>query len=292
MTPTFKEIETVVGKVKNLQSWYDAMVELAPKYDINTKERWAGFVAQITHESGHFKYTVENLNYSATALNKVFSKYFKKAGRDAKAYARKPEAIANVVYANRMGNGDTASGDGWKFRGRGVIQLTGKNNHSAFAKTRGTTASKNLEYLGTVAGSIESAMWFWKTNNLNSYCDAKDIKGMSKRINGGYNGLDDRTKLWDKGMSTFKKSNPVFEKPVKAVTPPKVDKPKKISQSRPLGIGDRGDDVAALQKSLNIVADGIFGPNTQRAVKAYQRSKGLIPDGVVGPFTFKRITGN
>lgn len=170
--------------------------ELFKKYEINTPFREAMFLAQCSHESGGFKAKVENLNYSADALNRVFPKYFKNAGRDANQFARKPEAIANIVYANRMGNGDQASGDGYKYRGRGYIQLTGKSNYELFAQSIGKSLDEAVEYASTDAGALESALYFWNREKLNSLCNEKDPDGsclnVTKRINGGTNGLEDR----------------------------------------------------------------------------------------------------
>lgn len=167
---------------------------LASKYGLNTKLRLAHFLAQTAHESGGFRVVEENLNYSAEGLNKIFPKYFVKAGRDAQAYHRQPEKIANVVYASRMGNGDTASGDGYKFRGRGLIQLTGHDNYSNFAKDNGIKIDEAVAYLATPQGAVESAAWFWNKNGLNKIADADDVTAVTKKINGGTIGLDDRIK--------------------------------------------------------------------------------------------------
>lgn len=161
-------------------------------------------MAQCSHESAGFTVLHENLNYSAEGLNKIFPKYFIKAGRDAAAYARQPEKIANVVYASRLGNGDTASGDGWRFRGRGVIQLTGKDNYVAFGKSIDLTAAETSEYLGTTRGALESACWFWKTRGLNATADVQDIVAMTKKINGGTIGLDHRKELYAKALQVLK----------------------------------------------------------------------------------------
>ena len=177
---------------KNPEVWYPLLTELLPKYEINTDIRVAGFLAQCSHESGNFTVIKENLNYSAEGLNATFAKYFVKAGRDPGTYARNPEKIANIVYADRLGNGNTASGDGWRYRGRGLIQLTGHDNYTAFGKTKQLTALETVEYLETPRGALESACWFWKTNKLNIPADAKDIVAMTKKINGGTHGLEDR----------------------------------------------------------------------------------------------------
>lgn len=187
----------------NLKISAEAITELFNKYDINTPERIAGFFAQCSHESGNFKFKTENLNYSADALNRVFGKYFG-SKRNAAEYARKPEKIANVVYANRMSNGDEASGDGWKFRGRGYIQLTGRANYTKFAEHIGKSIDDAITYLETEEGAIESALFYWKIANCNKHCDSGDQKALCKSINGGFNGLDDRVSKFNKFLPILK----------------------------------------------------------------------------------------
>jgi putative chitinase len=175
-------LSRMLSRNKNVSPLVEIFNELFPKYEINTVNRVSGFLAQCGHESNDFTVLKENLNYSADGLNKVFPKYFKNAGRDANDYARNPEKIANVVYANRMGNGDISSGDGWKYRGRGAIQLTGKDNYSSFAKYIGKSLDETVSYCETLQGAVESACWFWKTRNLNETCDKDDIVTMTKKI--------------------------------------------------------------------------------------------------------------
>lgn len=203
---SFKITKTQVASLikKSPDEWYPLLAEMLPKYEINTTIRIAGFIAQCSHESAEFTVLRENLNYSADGLNKVFAKYFIKAGRDATPYARQPEKIANIVYADRLGNGNTASGDGWRFRGRGVIQLTGFDNYVAFGKTKQLTAQETIDYLETKRGALESACWFWKTNGLNAIADTQDILVMTKKINGGTNGLEDRKKLYSEALRVLK----------------------------------------------------------------------------------------
>jgi putative chitinase len=158
--------------------------------------RAAHFFAQTAHETGGFKAFSENLNYSADGLNKIFPKYFKNAGRDAASFARNPEKIANIVYASRMGNGDEASGDGWKFRGRGALQLTGKANYEAFAKYLGNNEVLTNPDSVATKYAFESAMFFFERNKLWAICDKgindAAILELTKRINGGTHGLEDR----------------------------------------------------------------------------------------------------
>ena len=160
-------------------------------YQINTPKRVAAFLAQCHHESGGFVWLTENLNYSASGLRKTFAKYFPDDAI-AQRYARKPDAIANLVYANRMGNGDEASGEGSLYKGRGIIQLTGKTNYFWFAASLEITPQEAAEYMQTFEGAAQSACWFWETNNLNKFADAGDLRGMTKVINGGYKGMEDR----------------------------------------------------------------------------------------------------
>lgn len=175
--------------------YIDALNKILPEYKINTKLRLAHFLAQILHESGNLKYKSENLNYSAKALRSVFGKYFK-TDEIANQYARKPEKIANRVYANRMGNGDEASGDGWKFRGRGLIQLTGKINYTNCGQSIKLNLLNNPDLLiNSAEASMKTACWFWYKNNLNELADKDDIKNITKRINGGFNGLEDRSSI-------------------------------------------------------------------------------------------------
>ena len=179
--------------VKNphITHWHGVLDQLLDDYEINTPLRVAHFVAQCAHESGNFVFIKENLNYKAASLQKTFPKYFPTAELAAQ-YANRPERIANRVYANRMGNGDEASGDGFRYCGRGLIQLTGKDNYTFFAGSLDISVEEASEYLATFEGSAQSACWFWEQNNLNRFADANDVKGLTRAINGGYIGLEDR----------------------------------------------------------------------------------------------------
>lgn len=168
-------------------------------YDITGQKRVACFLAQVGHESAGLTARLENLNYSAAGLLATFPKYFTPA--QASAYARQPERIANRVYANRMGNGPEASGDGWRYRGKSLIQVTGKANHQAFAKWMSMTLDDATAYLATLEGSVMGAVWFWSANGLNALADADRITDMTKVINGGTIGLDDRKRLWKLALS-------------------------------------------------------------------------------------------
>lgn len=188
---TLSEIMPKASK-DNIDKYLGALNGEMSKFDINTPLRAAHFIAQLAHESGSFHYSSENLNYSASALRAVFGKYFP-TDELAEAYARQPEKIANRVYADRMGNGDEASGEGWKYRGRGLIQLTGKDNYSNCGKSTGMDLVDNPDQLADNAdAAVAAAGWFWDMRKLNGYADEDDIKAITKRINGGYNGLEDR----------------------------------------------------------------------------------------------------
>lgn len=165
---------------------------LFDNYGLNTKLRIAHFMAQIEHESG-LKAIAENLNYSSEGLLKTFKKYF--TLETAKLCARNPVVIANIVYANRMGNGNVISGDGYKFRGRGFIQITGKSNYESLSKDTKIDFVSNPNLLLQEANALISALWYWNKNNLNTFADKDDIITITKRINGGLNGIDDRKRL-------------------------------------------------------------------------------------------------
>lgn len=193
MTLTESQLKEMVPGIPYASYWVNALNQLLPDYEINTPKRIAAFIAQCAHESGGFKFLSENLNYRAESLMKTFPKYFH-TKELANEYARKPQKIANRVYANRMGNGDEKSGDGFKYRGRGLIQLTGKDNYTWFAASLEISVEEASEYLETFEGAAQSACWFWEINNLNKEADAGDIKAMTRKINGGFIGLDDRIK--------------------------------------------------------------------------------------------------
>jgi putative chitinase len=187
-----KQLAEIIPKNPYVDHWHHALEQCLPDYDINTPRRVAAFVAQCAHESGGFRFLTENLNYRAESLVKTWPRYFNAS--NANSYARKPECIANRAYANRMGNGDEASGDGWRFCGRGLIQLTGRSNYQAFADSIETDINDIPNYLATFEGAVQSACWFWETNNLNKWADLGDILTLTKKINGGTLGLDDRMK--------------------------------------------------------------------------------------------------
>jgi putative chitinase len=189
---TVEKLAQIIPGNPHIEHWHEALCKILPDYEINTVPRVAAFLAQTAHESGGYKALKENLNYRAETLCKVWPKYFP-AGI-AEQYAHNQEAIANRAYANRMGNGDEASGDGYRYCGRGLIQLTGKQNYTKFAESIETPVEEIPEFLSTFEGAIQSGCWFWETNNLNQFADSGDILTMTKRINGGTLGLEDRQK--------------------------------------------------------------------------------------------------
>jgi putative chitinase len=205
MQITQEQLGSCIGNNPYLDHWTDALNKILPDYGIDTPQRVAAFIAQCAHESGNFTALHENLNYRAASLRKVFPKYFPTDAL-AEQYASLPnkaEAIANRIYANRMGNGPEESGDGYRYCGRGLIQLTGKNNYSNFADSIKTPVEETSAYLETFEGAVQSACWFWETNNLNQYADNNDILTMTKRINGGTIGLADRTNHYQHALHVF-----------------------------------------------------------------------------------------
>ena len=211
MTPTIADLQA--AKIKNPEKWIDAIVATCEEFEINTPQRVAAFLAQTSHESGGYTMLSENLNYKAATLAACWPNRFATLGPDKKpkkdekgksiptavanAIAGKPELIANMVYSARMGNGPAESGEGWKFRGRGLKQLTGKDNYARCGRDLGVDLVGNPDLLLEPTYAARSAGWFWKSNSLSTFADAGDIKGMTKKINGGYIGLEARQALYD-----------------------------------------------------------------------------------------------
>jgi putative chitinase len=268
---TLEQTKQLIEGNREFEEWHGLFQKYLPKYEIDTPNRMAMFFAQCGHESLNFRVLEENLNYSAKGLNAVFPKYFQRAGRDATLFARNPRAIANVVYANRMGNGDSHSDDGWLFRGKGAIQLTGRNNTTAFANAIGRSVERTLEYLFTKEGALEAACWFWKANGLNDLSD--DIKKATRKINGGTIGIADRTHHYHRALEILGGTYTMKPSPIL------------------LKVGSTGDRVKQIQEKLGEDADGIFGLVTKQAVEKWQAANGLIADGIVGPKTFAAMIG-
>ena len=185
-----------------VEHWYNALAQACPDYDINSPARLAAFLAQCGHESGGFTAIKENLNYKAESLVRVWPRVFPNMDL-ANQYAHNPEKIANRAYGGRMGNGPEESGDGYKFCGRGLIQLTGRSNYQAFADSIQVDIETLPEYLSSFEGCVQSACWFWENNNLNKWADAGNIEQMTKIINGGTLGLDDRTARYHHALTVL-----------------------------------------------------------------------------------------
>jgi putative chitinase len=207
------------AKIKDHDKWLQPIIETCVEFEINTPQRIAAFLAQTSHESGGYTMLTENLNYKAATLAACWPNRFaemgpnKKPKKDAKgaliptkvalSIEKKPELIANMVYSSRMGNGPPQSGEGWKYRGRGAKQLTGKDNYKRCGEALGIDLVGNPDLLLEPLYAARSAGWFWKVNNLASFADAEDIKGMTKKINGGFIGLEARQSLYNKIMSAI-----------------------------------------------------------------------------------------
>lgn len=201
---TASQLRQILKGNQFVDEWYAALYAILPEYEIHTPRRVAAFVAQCAHESMNFRALKENLNYQAATLTRIWPSLF--PPDVAQRYASSPnkqQMIANRAYGNRMGNGPEASGDGWKFCGRGLIQLTGKNNYEAFADSIETPVEEIPDYLMTYEGAVQSACWFWETNNLNRWADAGDIVTLTKRINGGVLGLAERQNHYNHALHIF-----------------------------------------------------------------------------------------
>lgn len=283
---TRDHLEPIIPNNKDVDKWYEALCDMLPKYGITSERRVAHFLSQCAHESANFKRLEENLNYSGKALRAVFGRYFgNPPKRDADLYHRRPETIANYVYMDefrkyKMGN--VNEGDGWLFRGRGLKQLTGRDNYTKFGASVGMSAEEAAEYVATEKGAVESACWFWDANNLNEIADTDDVKRMTKKINGGSIGLADRQKRYTNAMEVLGMSAEMLDTE-------DDDIQEILDDIGVLRKGAKGEGVKIMQEALGIGADGDFGPGTERALKAWQESNGLTPDGIAGPATFAKL---
>lgn len=187
---------------KVADSIVDALDAAMHRFEIDTPPRMAAFAAQLAHESGQLQRWTENLNYRWERLRQVFPKHFT-SDAQAQAFDRKPERIANRVYASRMGNGPEASGDGWRYRGRGPIQLTGRDNYRACGSAIGVDLVGDPDLLATPGPGCLAAAWFWTRNGLNALADAGDFVTITRRINGGLNGLAERRAFWEQAKTVF-----------------------------------------------------------------------------------------
>lgn len=195
------QLQQLLPHNPHVQDWYQALCDELPKYDITSIPRVAMFIAQTAHESGGYTALKENLNYQAAALTRIWPKRF--PPDVAAQCAHNPEMIANIAYSNRMGNGSPESGDGWQFHGRGLIQLTGRSNYEKFAHIIGRELDDTVAYCETPDGAVESACFFWKQENLNTHSDAGDVERVTRIINGGTLGLDDRTARFNHAVQVF-----------------------------------------------------------------------------------------
>lgn len=188
--------------------WYQLLKEKLPEYGITTEKRVASFLSQVGHESRNFTQIRENLNYqSSDRIRKVFGNRFVDSSVRPSDLVGNPEKTANFVYSDMLGNGPPESGDGWKFRGGGLMQLTGRNNYEAFAKSQGITADQASNFVETKEGALVSALWFWKRNDLNSQTDHGGIEQVTQTINGGQIGIDDRKRRFSKALSVLSAGN-------------------------------------------------------------------------------------
>lgn len=201
------QLVRILGCSQSIEDkWIDPINSACEKFGIDTKLRLAAFIAQVGHESARLSAVTENLNYSATALLSSWPSRFDDTL--AKASARNPEKIANIAYSNRMGNGPVDSGDGWTYRGRGLIQCTGKSNYDAFSQACGIDAVNNPDSLALPTNAALSAAWFWSANGLNSYADRGNFLAITKKVNGGTNGQSDRELLYKKALIVLSDQEP------------------------------------------------------------------------------------
>lgn len=201
---TLEQFKECTGaNLYNAEKYYPFLKGACKAYRITSKLRLAAFLSQVGHESQSLVAVTENLNYSSQGLMRVWPKRFPTV-EIAQAYNRNPQKIANKVYANRMGNGGEQTGDGWKYRGRGLKQLTGASNYKQLSDTFGTNFTANPELLEHPVWASISAAWFWDTNGCHTFADRGDIIGLTKKINGGLNGIDDRLKRYKVAIEKLK----------------------------------------------------------------------------------------
>jgi putative chitinase len=203
------QLAAIMPACPDAEAWTPALNSAMQRFEIATAERMAAFLAQLAHESGQMKRLAENLNYSAQRLMQVWPARFPTLDK-ALQYERNPQKLANYVYAKRLGNGDEASGDGWNYRGRGLVQLTGRGNYRAAALGIGMPLEEQPELLEQPAAAALSAAWFWKSHGLNELADdqnndddTEDFKTITKRINGGTLGMKERMAFWEKAKGVL-----------------------------------------------------------------------------------------
>lgn len=279
MNLTVEQLAHMIPTNPETEQWCRELNRAFPKYEIDTPLRMAGFISQCGHESRDFTLLEENLNYSQNTLKIVFPRYFGPGKRNAAEYARNPEKLANYVYmdehrSTRGALGNIYPGDGWRFRGGGIKQLTGRNNYERFGKDYGLGPEEAADWVRTKEGALASALWFWSTNKLNAVADTGDVVALTKRINGGDIGLQDRRLRFSVAMQVLT-----------------GEIPSRRPLSGTMRRGNTGPAVKQLQEKLGIPADGKFGPRTEKAVKAWQGANNLEPDGIVGPATLAKLMG-
>lgn len=206
---TEQKLSAIMPACSNVTAWVTALNNAMSRFDITGGQRMAAFLAQVAHESGQLARLSENLNYSAKRLMQVWPSRFPTLEK-AQKYEKNPEKLANYVYAGRLGNGDEASGDGWRFRGRGLIQLTGRGNYRAAGQGIGLPLEEQSDLLGQPEAAALSAAWFWKSHGLNELADDRsndndneDFKTITKRINGGTVGLQERIAFWKRAKTVL-----------------------------------------------------------------------------------------
>lgn len=201
MNTTFN-FNFTLSKAKKLiktspEEWHELMIKILPQWDINTIPRVAGFITQCNYESNGFSNLIENLDYTSEELKSKYLDYFNRLDLDVNDYHRNPEKIANVIYSGRYYNGSVDSGDGWKYRGRGLIKLTGRYWYARFAAEIETSLTNAVDYIGTKEGSLISSCLWWNDKKINIFCDKEDIEGMSKEVNKNLFDLEDRSNFWN-----------------------------------------------------------------------------------------------
>lgn len=280
-------LKKVITKNRQYKVWARLLSEQLPLNGITERAEVIAFIAQCAHESAEFNVKLENLNYSKRALRLVFKKYF--TIKQAEDYARQPERIANRVYANRMDNGGEQSGDGWKFRGHGIIQLTGKRNIKQFAKSVERTIDQALEYLETDGGALQGAIWFWKTNNLGRYVN--DFRALTRKINGGLNGLEEREKYLHRANSVFPAT---FWNGQEIVVDSKVEVVEMPDEKPTIRLFSSGKYVIILHQMLEKLGlrfdpNNVFGRRTFASVRKAQRDGGVPITGIVDAQTWDAL---
>jgi len=276
MTLTKDHIIHILHGNADAAAWADAALQILPKYDITTPNRIAGFFAQCGHESMNFTVLSENLNYRAETLEKLFSKYFSKAGRNASDYAKQPEKL-------QMSSTPTAWVTAILPLVTGIVSVVAALcsllvviTTPAFGKTVGLSPEQVIDYVQTKKGALESACWYWNSRKINMACDENDIVKMTKLVNGGTIGLEDRKKHYESALAVLGGAVPA---PItNAAAIPGV-----------LKKGSTGEAVKRMQAELGLEDDGVFGPGTEAAVKKWQAANGLAADGIVGPKTLAKL---